>query len=30
MGEITEYEFEERISALKEELAEVSKELWHR
>lgn len=29
-GEITEYEFEERLSALKEELAEVSKELWHR
>ena len=24
------YEFEERLSALKEELAEVSKELWHR
>lgn len=29
-GEITEYEFEERFSALKEESFEVSKELWHR
>ena len=29
-GEITEYEFEERFSALKEESVEVSKELWHR
>lgn len=30
MGEITEYEFEERFSALKEESVEVSEELWHR
>ena len=29
-GEITEYEFEERLSALKEESVEVSEELWHR
>lgn len=29
-GEITEYEFEERFSALKEESVEVSEELWHR
>lgn len=28
-GEITEYEFEERFSALKEESVEVSEELWH-
>lgn len=29
-GEITEYEFEERFSAIKEESVAVSEELWHR